>query len=222
MATDEQVLCLCRSDLEKPFGHPLPQGNFSGPRPEVVLRLPQLFLPRSVAEIDPLYKQLIPYQLFACQDRYFVYQRGGGVGEGRLAGRLSLGIGGHINLDDATDGRLSVKDYYAALHRERQEELICPAALAADFLGWINDDSDPVGQVHLGSVHLCLVGSEEEMRIRPHGDIQARGWWLEADILRERARFEKWSLLALASAERQGHKNHGKISVQCCNPCATN
>lgn len=198
MTTPEQVFCLQRSELEALFGTPLPQGGFRGPSLAQVLRLNQLFRPRPEAEGDPRLKQLIPYQLFCCQGRYFVYQRGGGVGEGRLAGRLSLGIGGHINSDDARNHHLSPAGYEAALYREREEELICPATHPADFIGWINDDANPVGQVHLGAVHLCQVTNEAEVTIRPHGeDLHPQGWWTAGQIKENSERFERWSLLAL-------------------------
>jgi len=198
MTTVEQVFCLKRSDLETLFGTPLPQGGFQGPSLGQVLRLNQVFLPRPEAEGEPRLKQLIPYQLFCCQGRYFVYQRGGGVGEGRLAGRLSVGIGGHINRDDARSNHLSHEGYEAALHREREEELICPSTLSTDFIGWINDDANPVGQVHLGAVHLCQVAHEAEVTIRPHGeDLHAQGWWTVGQIKESAERFERWSLLAL-------------------------
>ena len=194
----ENVFCLKRIDVEPIFGRPLPQGSFTGPDPEILLNLQQFFMLRPKAENDPDYKQLIPYQVFCCHGRYFVYQRGDGVGEGRLAGRLSIGIGGHINTADASGDRLTIEDYLAALYREREEELICPAAMAADFICWINDDSDPVGQVHLGAVHLCQVENETDVVIRPHGeDLRTCGWWPLSQIISEAQRFEKWSVLAL-------------------------
>lgn len=202
MASDEQVFCLLRGDLSPLFGAELPQGAFAGPAPEALLALAQHFLPRAVAEHDPAFKQLIPYQLFCWADRFFVYQRGGGVGEGRLAGRFSLGIGGHINSGDTRDGVLTANAYHAALLRERQEELSGVNDASARFIGWINDDSDPVGQVHLGAVHLCEVVDGAAVSIREHGeDLHARGWWSAEEIAAQRERFEKWSLLAVQLVE---------------------
>lgn len=196
MAKNEEVFCLKRGELEPLFGGRLPQGGFLGPAPAALLVLSQFFLPRSQAEHDPAYKQLIPYQLLCCRDRFFVYQRGGGVGEGRLAGRLSLGIGGHINTDDTTDGQLTPAAYLAALHRERNEELIGVEEVTPTFIGWINDDSDPVGQVHLGAVHLDEVENPDALRIR-EADLHAQGWWSAEEIVAQGERFEKWSLLAV-------------------------
>jgi len=205
MSNDEQVFCLKRADIELDFGGSLPQGAYTGLELESLLGLPQYFLPRPLAEYDPGYKQIIPYQLFRCQDRFFVYQRGGCVGEGRMAGRLSVGIGGHINTGDAVNGKLTREAYHEALFREREEELICTDAVATLFLGWINDDSDPVGQVHLGAVHLCEVVESSAIHIRDQGeDIHERGWWSAEEILEQNELFEKWSILAVKLA-----RNHG-------------
>ena len=205
MSKDEEVFCLMRADLEPVFGGALPQGVFAGVEPESLLGLVQHFLPRLEAEHDTAYKQLIPYQLFRYQGCFFVYQRGGGVGEVRLAGRLSLGIGGHINTGDAANGRLSPDAYHEALLREREEELICTNAVETLFLGWINDDSDPVGQVHLGAVHLCEVMNTGAVGIRKNGeDIHECGWWSAEEIAAESKRFEKWSILALRLATKHG------------------
>ncbi|HBH27807.1 MAG: phosphoesterase [Desulfofustis sp. PB-SRB1] len=198
MATDEIVLCLQRDDLAHLFGGRLPQGGFVGPDPERLLALRQYFLPRRQAEVDCSYKQLIPYQLFGCQGRFFVYQRGGGVGEGRLAGRLSLGIGGHINSGDSDGGCVTPTAYQRSLLRERNEEMVGPLKIDTTFLGWINDDSDPVGQVHLGAVHLGQVTDPASIRIRAHGeDLHAQGWWSGEEIEAQKECFEKWSLLAV-------------------------
>ncbi len=204
MNENEMVFCLRRQDLEEQANSPLIQDSSNGMALDELFPLPHFFIRRSEAEINPAYKQIIPYQLFTCGDRYFVYQRGAEVGEGRLAGRLSLGIGGHINANDATGRQLSLDDYYAALQREREEELICPGQIATSFIGWINDDSDPVGQVHLGAVHLAEVDDISSFSIRAHGeDIHTRDWWTDKEIMERRELFEKWSLLALELASKK-------------------
>lgn len=202
MTKEEEVFCLRRSELAPLFGGSLPQGAFRGVGPEQILALDHHFTPRSRAESDPLFKQLIPYQLFVFKGSFFVYRRGGSVGEGRLAGRLSLGIGGHINRGDSQDSRLLTPvDYRNALLRERSEELINVEEFNCRFVGWINDDSSAVGSVHLGAVHLVEVESERARRalgIRADGeDIHSLGWWTAEEIKAERDLFELWSILAI-------------------------
>lgn len=202
---EEEVFCLGRRDLVRLFGGALPQGAFVGPGPEQVLALPQSFLPRGRAEENPAFKQLIPYQLFCFREHFFVYRRGGGVGEGRLAGRLSVGIGGHINRDDADGSNLlTPAAYQAALLRERTEELVNAEAVPGHFVGWINDDASAVGRVHLGAVHLGELATEAACRalgIRADGeDIHPLGWWPVAEIRAQGERFEQWALLAVELA----------------------
>src|SRR5689334_11196711 len=68
------------------------------------------YRPRSEMEIDPSFKQLIPYCIFRYRDPQsgpliFQYTRGKGQGEGRLHSKRSVGIGGHISSDDAVAER---------------------------------------------------------------------------------------------------------------------
>ncbi|MDZ7641998.1 MAG: phosphoesterase [Desulfurivibrio sp.] len=207
MKEDEQVFCLARTNLADLMGAPLPQGGFVGPRPEELLVLPQYFLARRWVEDDPAYKQLIPYQLFCSGHRYFVYRRGGGVGEGRLAGRLSVGIGGHINRHDAGGDRLTTAAYQQALLRERQEELQDGAVVGESvFIGWLNDEASPVGQVHLGAVHLGRLSEAQARQLAIRGgdeDIHRVGWLSAAEISAQKENFELWSLLAVELAEQQ-------------------
>jgi predicted NUDIX family phosphoesterase len=198
LAMEESVFCLRRVDLDSLLAE---RGN--GVNIADLLALPQYFLPRSRAENDPSYKQLIPYQLFRRGGGFFVYQRGKKVGEQRLAGRLSLGIGGHINSDDASNFLLSLQAYQAALHRERCEELEGLPPCEPLLIGLINDDSDAVSEVHLGAVHLSILPQEATPTIRSAGeDLLPHGFWTAAEIEQVADQFERWSLLALALAQR--------------------
>ena len=58
------------------------------------------FLPRPQAEINPAYKQIIPYALIAFENRLAYYVRGKKAGEQRLVAKGSIGIGGHMNETD--------------------------------------------------------------------------------------------------------------------------
>lgn len=194
----EKVFCISRTDLEKVTSFPFPQGFLAKPELASILALPHHFLPRQEVENDPAFKQIIPYQLFCCKNRYFVFRRGAKVGEKRLSGRLSLGIGGHINDQDTSSNRLSQKNFHQAMARERDEELICPTNLPTIFKGWINDDSDDVGKVHLGVVYICQIKKQADISIRPNGeDIHNIGWRTRGEILTRKNEFEKWSILAL-------------------------
>lgn len=114
------------------------------------------FMDRAAAEEDPTHKQLIPYCVFRCGDRILHYTRGKSGGESRLHAKISVGVGGHINPVDTGDGRTGPDAYHAAVAREIAEELVIPVppATTRRIIALLNDDSNPVGQVHLGLVHL--------------------------------------------------------------------
>jgi predicted NUDIX family phosphoesterase len=109
------------------------------------------FLPRSRAEDDPSFKQLIPYVVMKHGDHVFHYTRGLGGGEKRLRALRSIGVGGHIN---PVDHQASEHPYRQGMLREVAEEVALGSAYVEQCLGFINDDALPVGQVHLGIVHV--------------------------------------------------------------------
>ncbi len=119
------------------------------------------FMDRAEAEDDPGHKQLIPYAIFRCGNRILHYTRGKSGGESRLHAKGSVGVGGHINPIDAGVEHLGEATYLAAVERELEEELNIGANSTSTIIGLINDDSNPVGQVHLGVVHVYEIDSEE-------------------------------------------------------------
>lgn len=125
------------------------------------------FMDRAAAEVDPGHKQLIPYCIFRCGDRILHYTRGKSGGESRLHAKISVGVGGHVNPIDTGNGRTGPDAYHAAVTREIEEELELPEEHEHRIIALLNDESNPVGQVHLGIVHLIelksdAVGSRED------------------------------------------------------------
>lgn len=100
--------------------------------------------PRSEAESDPDWKQIIPYLLLRDDDRIFLMRRTRAGGDERLHERWSIGIGGHLA---PTDGGIA-----GGLQREFAEEMAADWRPEPELIGLLNDDSTPVGQVHLGVV----------------------------------------------------------------------
>lgn len=157
----EQVLVVKRSLLEE-------IGIFQGIRTEgldqAVSRLldpaNHFFIDRAAAEDDPSHKQLIPYCVFLCGDRVLHYTRGKAGGESRLHAKLSVGVGGHVNPVDMDGGKTGPDVYHAAVTREIEEELDLPEEHEHRIIALLNDDSNPVGQVHLGIVHLVELKSD--------------------------------------------------------------
>ena len=118
------------------------------------------FMDRAAAEDDPSHKQLIPYCIFRCGERILHYTRGKSGGESRLHAKISVGVGGHINPIDTGDGRTGPDAYHAAVAREIDEELEFRGASTQRIIALLNDESNPVGQVHLGIVHLIELESD--------------------------------------------------------------
>ena len=118
------------------------------------------FMDRAEAEDDPSFKQLIPYCVFRHGERILHYTRGKSGGESRLHAKISVGVGGHINPIDADSGRTGPEVYHAAVARELDEELELPGGQSQRIIGLLNDDSNPVGKVHLGIVHLIDLESD--------------------------------------------------------------
>lgn len=112
------------------------------------------FMDRAEAEADPTHKQLIPYCLIRCGTSILNYTRGKSGGEDRLHALRSVGVGGHINPVDTGGGRTGPDAYHAAVERELQEELVFEVAHTNRIAALLNDDSNEVGRVHLGIVHV--------------------------------------------------------------------
>lgn len=115
------------------------------------------YIPRSSAETDPSWKQIIPYVMLACEGKLLVYRRGRRSTETRLVDLHSLGLGGHINPgDESIFAAAGFPAYQAAMRREVAEEVVMPERnlLSDRIAGVINDDSVEVGRVHFGIVHI--------------------------------------------------------------------
>ena len=118
------------------------------------------FMDRAAAEDDPSHKQLIPYCVIRCGSRIVNYTRGKSGGESRLHAQRSVGVGGHINPVDTGNGRTGPEAYQAAVERELEEELVFDLPHTNRIIALLNDDTNPVGQVHLGIVHLIEIEEE--------------------------------------------------------------
>lgn len=157
----EQVLVVPRALLEE-------IGSFQGLRTDgldaaighLLDPANHFFMDRAAAEEDPGHKQLIPYCIFRCGDRILHYTRGKSGGESRLHAKISVGVGGHVNPIDTGDGRTGPDAYHAAVTREIEEELDLPEEHEHRIIALLNDESNPVGQVHLGIVHLVDLKSD--------------------------------------------------------------
>lgn len=190
-----------------PASHFHSLGHFQGFSSDLDRYLPALwkcdelsYRPRGEMEEDPSYKQFIPYVLFRYVDDHgrttlFQYTRGGGQGEKRLRAKRSVGVGGHISSVDAGAGDDHNDVYREGMLRELTEEVAIETPYLENCVGLINDDETPVGQVHLGVVHLCDV---QRPAIEPReDDILDSGFRPIDEILAQLDAFESWSQIVV-------------------------
>lgn len=139
-------------------------------------------------EVDPNWKQLIPYIVCVNKDgQILAYNRGSKGGEQRLASRWAIGFGGHINDQD--------ESFAWGIWREIREELTgvtagVDAVLLHGPIGFLNDDSDAVGRVHLGVVYILRA---DEVVPRENPEFA----WTDRPDLTVSGTLENWARLAL-------------------------
>jgi predicted NUDIX family phosphoesterase len=158
------------------------------------------FAPRSEVENDPGLKQIIPYCLLVRGANLLLLQRLSGAGERRLHHLYSIGVGGHIN---RVDGEPGGDVLMAAARRELAEEVTI-AEGTMGVIGFVNDDTNPVGSVHFGVVFKVEVRGEAPASREPD-QLAARLVPLQEVLGSFRANpatFETWSALVLSSWDR--------------------
>ena len=153
------------------------------------------YAPRDEMEGDPSHKQVIPYLVLRDGPRYLLMQRTAAGADARLHHRYSIGVGGHLNPGDG--GLLG------GLRREWTEELIADFVPDFRLVGLLNDDTTPVGRVHLGAVYVADAAGRP-VAIREVDKLSGR--FVEAsDVAAVSDGLETWSRLAfeyLASTDR--------------------
>ena len=187
---DEHILVVKRSSL-----FPTTADAWQGLKtvnPEnilTVIRREKEFHPRSLMETDPRYKQIIPYLIFSFDNTYFLMQRREETREQRLKNSYTLGIGGHMCQEDfmGTD----IMDW---AEREFKEEIDYRGNYAVETLGIINDDSNPVGEVHLGCA-LLLKGTSNKISIK--SELKSGHLATLDECLAHYPLMEKWSQILL-------------------------
>lgn len=161
-AMKEEMILVVRRELFDRLG--AFQGlSFEADRylPTLLDRANNFFTPRGPAETDPSLKQIIPYALLVHGGRVLHYVRGKKAGEQRLVAKGSIGIGGHMNDHDEGLFALDREAYNAGVQREVGEELRLGARYTNRVVALLNDDSNDVGRVHLGVVHVFNLDSED-------------------------------------------------------------
>lgn len=146
-------------------------------------------------EEDPAYKQLISYCLLENEKgETLVYERLSGGGEDRLHGQSSIGVGGHMN--DVMDAQTINEVLRVNAQRELEEEvgLSTSKTQNMEYIGFINDDTNEVGEVHLGIVFKIRVDSEN-VEAKETDTLKIK--WVNQGRIEDYDDFETWSALIL-------------------------
>ena len=197
---EENILVVRRSLFEQ-------LGAFQGLCFEVERYLPaflarenNFFTPRGPAETNPDLKQIIPYVLLVHGDSVFHYVRGKKAGEQRLVAKGSLGIGGHMNDGDEGLFALDREAYNVAVQREVAEEVFIETPYTNHVVALLNDDSNEVGKVHLGVVHIFRL--ESDAARKREAVITESGFVPIPELRARRDALETWSQLCLDGLDR--------------------
>ncbi len=166
----------------------------------ILSRGSNFFIPRSDAENDPAYKQIIPYALIAFGKTALHYVRGKKAGEQRLVAKGSIGIGGHMNETDESLFALDEQAYSAGVEREVNEEITIDTPFEDRIVALLNDDSTEVGRVHLGIVHIFQL-KEPKVQKR-EAMITGLTFLTKEELMARRESLESWSQICLDSLDR--------------------
>lgn len=201
------VLCISRDALSEQSIPPSVQGIFPFNLDKVSSE-DFHFINRKIVDSDKeLYKnmayyfpQILPYITVADgEGKYLTYSRNGT--ETRLHGSRSIGIGGHIDLEDIFNNHDSINILNIignAVCRELKEEAsitidaFTDKAISNLFSKIIVDTSNPVGEVHVGLFSKLVY---------PHAQPQEElhdAKWLTVDELKASIdEYENWSKLII-------------------------
>ena len=184
MSDDELVLGLPRAVLMKEGGW---RGVLHGDvdRYLALVERRGTYRPRGECEGDPTWKQVIPYLVVRDRGSLFLMKRTRAGSDQRLHERWSIGVGGHVNPEDG--------GVAGGLEREWAEELVADWSPEPRLVGLLNDDSDPVGAVHLGIVYRVEAGGRA-LAVRETHKLEG-AFVSPIDALRVYDRMETWSSL---------------------------
>ena len=150
---------------------------------------------RGDMEEDPSYKQLISYCLLENEnDEILVYQRLSGGGEERLHGQSSVGVGGHMNNVVGADSINEVLRVNAQRELNEEVGLSEDRSQNMEYIGFINDDTNAVGNVHIGVVFKIKVKSSD-VEVRETDTLKIN--WVSQEEINDLNHFESWSALIL-------------------------
>ena len=155
MGMGDEILVVRRDILFK-------EGPFQGFVPSKLKNYMELIINNADYQIrtkelenNSAWQQPIPYVWLVNPQtkKAFLYQRDTKGNESRLHNKYSGGVGGHIDKKETIDGQGD--PVTQAMIRELKEETVMSQYPIPKIVGFINDDSEPVGEVHFGVVAIA-------------------------------------------------------------------
>lgn len=154
------------------------------------------------------FRQVLPYIIFirsnarTNEPEYFAYQRGKGIGEDRLLGNVSIGVGGHVDLVDVVHSESTINlgaTVGVSSAREIKEEIIFTGGTERELemfsAGMLIDDTNSVGKVHLGVLLAVTLPNSMDM-VCAEKELDTLGFMSAAELL-AMDNLENWTRIAL-------------------------
>ena len=163
---------------------------------------------RAICETDESTLQLLPYNVLLNEEgKVFCYSRGGAGAEGRLHGKLSIGIGGHVDIAPGPgDWSLMSMLQMEAIREIMEEVSMSWAGPLPTFTNFIIDRTNPVGRVHLGLLSINHIQTAQIGKLE-YGMVE-NGEFVDIDFLCEPEQFsrlENWSQAVADHLRREKH-----------------
>ncbi len=162
-----------------------------------IVKLGQFYIRKDIEE-DHSFKQIIPYAILSHNESYFLLKRTTMQIEKRLHNKFSLGIGGHMSPGNKT---VPNKQYvFEELKRELFEEVkLLSRCTIKDikFIGFVNDDTIPVGKSHIGVIYDIRL-SNKNLIVNETEKIKAN-WVNKPDLNNFYNGMETWSKIIFDS-----------------------
>lgn len=166
---------------------------------------------------DRGYRQLLSYRVLGWKTadgiKLSAYRRGGGGGEARLSGKISVGYGGHIDLADVVHVNSVIdlkKTVDLGCARELDEEveifdeddeMITAAQLSdPELLGLILDNSDDVGHLHAGLLEIQWLEEGDRVKANVEDGLEDLEVFTLEELL-ESDQTESWSRIAACALQ---------------------
>lgn len=171
------------------------------------------FAPRAFLEHCTKFRQIIPYIILRHEDSVVIYKRTSRGNEKRLHKCLSIGFGGHVDLQDSVFKKSGV-DVIATLrkasYREVNEEIIYDKIKSKHFIGYLYENITEVDKAHFGIVEVWKLSKPYVAGIDKSLE-ECRFIKIE-ELWRHRNKMERWSFLCSLFLKEQRDLNQWTIT----------